>query len=96
MPIKSKWLNKRRTEDMTYPLADTTTSTRSICQLKSDIEFLRNEKTKKESTVVSRKRQLGDLVDSAKKIQKGMEEQRAQTVRINPFWQVYPFFFLTH
>ncbi|CAO3586344.1 unnamed protein product [Absidia cylindrospora] len=51
----------------------------SIQQLKSDIEFLKNEKVKKETTVVSRKRQLGDLIDSAKKIQKGMEEQRAQT-----------------
>ncbi|ORZ16403.1 hypothetical protein BCR42DRAFT_451358 [Absidia repens] len=51
----------------------------SIQQLKSDIEFLKNEKAKKETTVMSRKRQLGDLIDSAKKIQKGMEEQRAQT-----------------
>ncbi|KAI8343673.1 hypothetical protein BC941DRAFT_411985 [Chlamydoabsidia padenii] len=51
----------------------------SINQLRSDIEFLKNEKAKKESTLVSRKRQLGDLIESAKKIQKGMEEQRAQT-----------------
>ncbi|CAO3607752.1 unnamed protein product [Cunninghamella blakesleeana] len=50
----------------------------SIQQLKSDIEWLKNEKKNKEITLEGRKNNLSGLIESAKKIQKTMEDERVQ------------------
>ncbi|KAI9309689.1 hypothetical protein BJ944DRAFT_258139 [Cunninghamella echinulata] len=50
----------------------------SIQQLKSDIEWLKNEKKNKDISLEERKNNLSGLIESAKKLQKTMEDERIQ------------------